>query len=787
MAPGGSWRSWRLAGWWPGRAGRLASRGAARGLDNGGPPRRPAPLGPALAAVAILGLHLLLFPPLPRLVANWPRQGEVAPRDIRAPFAFSAPLLERDVELLRLERVLTEPPVLRRVEGAEDEPLARFAAWRQELLDQHERRGVPAAERARLLDVRFPGLDEEALRQALTVRRPERLLDAMERALRELLAGGVADLLPPGKYELVRLVTAGAETTSEASHITPRALLAERLPYILRAQGLEPEPAGWAAGLVAPFAQPNWIYDPVATRARQDEARQAVPTRREFIKGERLVDQGVRVSAQEALYLEELARHLAERGGLESRGAAPWRLALRLLLVAAALVLFGWTAWSHFPELLARPRFLAAGVASLALFLLAAALCLGRPALGVFAVPVPLLAVLVTVLFRDRVGYGVTLLGVGLLTPLPDVGGGAVFAWTMLGVAAVAAVRRLQQRSQFYRAIALLCALAALLVTVLRAGGLAGPAPLGHAYLVAVAMPVAAVALALFLLPVVEPLVGVSSDLTLLELSDLNHPLLKQMALESQGTYHHSQVVSQLAEQAARAIGANSLLTRVGALFHDIGKLNKPEYFVENQRDGVNRHDELSPSMSALVVASHVKDGIELGRRWRLPEAVLDFIPEHHGTSVMEFFYHKALEDESYETVKVDDFRYPGPRPRSRETAILMIVDAVEAAARSLAKPTPGRIREVVKQVVDKRLLSGELDDSHLTMSDLAGIREAIIPLLTGIHHARISYPGQRDGRDREGPREASRDREPSRDREREAARGRDRAPKRSGEPGGDE
>jgi hypothetical protein len=159
-----------------------------------------------------------------------------------------------------------------------------------------------------------------------------------------------------------------------------------------------------------------------------------------------------------------------------------------------------------------------------------------------------------------------------------------------------------------------------------------------------------------------------------------------------------------------------------------------------------------------------VKEGIELARRWRLPQAVIDFIPEHHGTGVMEFFYHKALEAGEAETVKVDDFRYPGPKPRSRETAILMLADAVEAAARSLVKATPGRIREVTKQVLEKRLLSGELDEAQLTMADLARVREAFIPLLTGIHHARIPYPGRRE-------------RETGRPRERENGRAGERGP----------
>jgi hypothetical protein len=147
--------------------------------------------------------------------------------------------------------------------------------------------------------------------------------------------------------------------------------------------------------------------------------------------------------------------------------------------------------------------------------------------------------------------------------------------------------------------------------------------------------------------------------------------------------------------------------------------------------------------MSALVIAAHVKDGIELGRKWRLPQMIIDFIPEHHGTMVMEYFYHKALEADGNETVKVDDFRYPGPKPQSRETAILMLADAMEAATRSLAKPTPSRIKEMTKQILDKRMLSGELDESKVSLSDIARIRESFIPLLVGIHHARIVYPNQ--------------------------------------------
>jgi putative nucleotidyltransferase with HDIG domain len=202
--------------------------------------------------------------------------------------------------------------------------------------------------------------------------------------------------------------------------------------------------------------------------------------------------------------------------------------------------------------------------------------------------------------------------------------------------------------------------------------------------------------------------------------------------------------VGTLAEAATQAVGANSLAARVGANFHDIGKMLKPRYYVENQY-GDNPHDELSPSMSALVIAAHVKDGMELGRQWGLPREVLAFIPEHHGTSVMQYFYKKALERDDGKSVKVDDFRYPGPRPQTRESAIVMLADGVEASTRSLRRMTPSRIREMVRKIIERRLADGELDECGLSLSDLARIREAFVPILVGIHHERVAYPGQRE------------------------------------------
>jgi putative nucleotidyltransferase with HDIG domain len=715
----------------------------------------PSPWWPVGAALFLLVLHLVLFPPVPRLASDFPNLGEIAEREIRAPFSFDAPLLDADVQMRRLERVVIEPPVLRVLDDAAGQDgKARMEVWLSSLAAELGDVQSSPGDRAGILALQFPGVDADDLRRLLRADQPDSLVPRMDRAWRQVLRGGVADLLPPGRYDRVVVASERAETLRDRSRITAQSDLEERLTAELRSAGLPPVEAVEAAAVMRHFVTPNLVYDQEESDLRRNAARETVPTRREFISGERIIDQGVRVTEQQALFLEQLESLILSRGGGESAGARLVRGVGRGALVALVLGLFGWLGHIHVAGPQKRPRMLVAQTVILGLFLGGAAVALGRTELGHMAVPIVLLSLLSTVLLKGRAGYMATLLAVSLLAVLPGVQGLHVFSWFLVGMATVVSVRRIQKRSQFYQTIVLLTALSLLMVFLQGLVGDGDQRPGGGDYVVAVFAPVLSVAFGLFLLPVVEPLVGVCSDLTLLELSDLNHPLLQRMALESQGTYHHSQVVGQLAEHAARAIDANALLVRVGALFHDIGKMQKPEYYVENQRPDYNKHDELSPSMSALVIAAHVKEGIELARKWRLPQQVIDFIPEHHGTMVMEYFYHKALEADGNETVKVDDFRYPGPKPRSRETAVLMLADATEAATRSLAKPTPGRIREVTKQVIDKRMLSGEMDESGLTLSDLARIREAFIPLLVGIHHARIQYPGQRD---REAERAAER------------------------------
>ncbi|MCP4292860.1 MAG: HDIG domain-containing protein [bacterium] len=702
---------------------------------------------PLLCGIAILVLHIFLFPPVKKLNMDFPGVGEIAPHQIRAPFTFEAPLAEQDVEMLRLQKVVVEPPVLK----ADAHRVVEASGTRMELWLNSVEAALQDSistmdEKVGFFSLQFPGIGQVALNRLLSSDPGDSVVIRMEKAWKKVLAGGVVDVLPPGRYDRVVVATQGSESFRNRSSVVSQAELQDRLTSELIAEGFEPVMAVGTASQMRHFVRPNLVYSAQETRLRQELARNTVVADREFIKGERIIDQGVRVTPQQELFLNELEQLMIAAGAGDSQSGQLTRFFSRTVLLAFTLGLFGWFGHVHFPGSLYNVRIIVALSIILAVFLVGSSFSLGTLELGVFGVPVILLSLLGTVLFRDKVGYNVTLLGVTLVAVLPGYSAGQVLAWYFLGMVTVGSVRRIRRRAQFYQTILVLTFLSISLIFLLEQ---TGSAPNTGDYLVGVFAPVLLVAFGLFMLPVIEPLVGVCSDLTLLELSDLNHPLLQRMALEAQGTYHHSQVVGQLSEHAARAIDANSLLTRVGALFHDIGKMEKPEYYVENQNVNRNKHDELSPSMSALIIGAHVKDGIELGRKWRLPQAVIDFIPEHHGTMVMEYFYHKALSSDSNASVKVDDFRYPGPKPRSRETAILMLADAAEAATRSLAKPTASRIREITKQVIDKRALSGEMDESGLTLSDLARIRESFIPLLTGIHHSRIVYPGQR-GKDSE-------------------------------------
>jgi hypothetical protein len=411
------------------------------------------------------------------------------------------------------------------------------------------------------------------------------------------------------------------------------------------------------------------------------------------------------------------------------------RVALLFLFVAA----FAFYLRNEQPRVYRDTRLLGLlGGLAIVTFLLASLLTRAR-GMNEFTTPALLGPIVLTTLFDKRLAlYFGLLLAVAL-------GAVAGFRAEFVPVAAVASVvavyslAGLRHRWHLYRALFYIVAAQLAAILAVDLGQLMSAQVVIRDLVAGLVGALASSMVGIGVLPLVERLYQVPSDITLLELSDLNRPLLRKLMLEAPGTYHHSLIVGNLAEMAAEAIGANSLLARVGAYYHDIGKITKPEYFTENEGSGRSRHAGLAPSMSALVIKSHTTEGLEIARREKLPRAVRDAIAQHHGTTLVAFFFAKALELDP--TTPDTEYRYPGPKPQARETAVVMLADAVEGASRSLTEPTPARLRGLVHKIVNMRLGEGELDESGLNLSEVARVREAFVTVLTARFHTRVAYP----------------------------------------------
>lgn len=320
----------------------------------------------------------------------------------------------------------------------------------------------------------------------------------------------------------------------------------------------------------------------------------------------------------------------------------------------------------------------------------------------------------------------------------------SIFSFTA-GLTAAFGVIRCKKRSAIWKAglfVGLVCVFTSLVITVIQGQLLTANTPmvLGIAFLNGL---IVATLVSAFL-PLLEYLFNLTTDISLLELVDLNHPLMRNLLVEAPGTYHHSIIVGNLVEAAAEAVEVNPLLARVSAYYHDIGKMKMPEYFVENQGMPVSRHEKLAPRMSTLIIMSHVKEGVELAKQHKLPEAIINIIQQHHGTSVIKYFYEKAKEQQEDPSSPLadTDFRYPGPKPQTRVAALVLMADAVEAASRVLTDPIPTRISALVDKIIDHVFLDGQLDDCELTLKDLREIRSHFVYLLTTMFRKRIDYPG---------------------------------------------
>ncbi len=497
--------------------------------------------------------------------------------------------------------------------------------------------------------------------------------------------------------------------------------------------------------MLAAVFQPSLVLDRAATEQRRADVRASIsPFLLQVREQEKII--GAHEVVGRAEYEKMRALHDATQG--RQRGEAAFSRFVGAILYNALVLAIFWVAIVLFrPALYDSLRALMLFAVVFLIVIAAAAAgahwAPGRPEL----VPVAFAAVIFCIVFDPRISL------IAAMTLAVLVGGqgayrgtNALFINLVGGSAAALSARVMLRRTQTYQYVITiaLAYLAAALAIGLTLGWSA--ADIARGGLFGVLNAVVSVVFAVFLIPLAERMTGVTSHLTLIEYSDLNRPLLKRLSVEAPGTYAHTMAMANLVEAACNAIGANGLLGRVGTYYHDIGKLKKPQYFVENQAGGRNPHDKLKPGTSVQIIKGHIREGLELAAEHKLPAAITAFIPEHHGTAPITYFYEKAKERDGANGLSAAEFQYPGPVPQSAETAIAMLADGVEASVRVLSDPTPARIRDVVDHIVRQRIEQGQMRDAPLTLRQISVIKDQFVRVLVGMHHARIDYPAAAGG-----------------------------------------
>ena len=498
--------------------------------------------------------------------------------------------------------------------------------------------------------------------------------------------------------------------------------------------------------LIVEFMKPNLIYDRETTERRQQARQDRVPRNKGIIlKNERILDANTRVTEDDLQKLFSLSVAIDNKAMQESSTDILLAYVGRILVIGIIVSFFFTFLLTYRKPIFDDWRMVLLIGLIFSIEVGLAFLIKQNLELSEYLIPIIVAAMVLTIMFDARIAFmGITSI-ILLVTIL--IGNNVEFMVTAMFNSSVGiyAVRQLRRRSQLFTAIFALLGSSALVII---AQGLFK----GHTWLlmgndmlnlsiVAILSPIVTYGL----IGLLEVSFSITTNLTLIELLDFQHPLLKRLQHEANGTFNHSIVVGNLAEACADAISANSLLCRVGAYYHDLGKMVRPEYYIENQYSGENRHDTLTSVMSAKIIKNHVTDGLELAKEYGLPTIVSDFIPMHHGTTRVEYFYRKALEEDN----KVDEvqFQYPGPKPNTKETGILMICEAVEAAVRSIKEPDIMKIEAMIDKIINMRVTAGQLSECPLTMDELTRIKgkvdgsSGLLPVLRGIYHIRIEYP----------------------------------------------
>jgi putative nucleotidyltransferase with HDIG domain len=694
-----------------------------------------------LLVASLAALVPVFFPrtPLPQFASL--EEGEVAGEDVIAEVTFPVVKSPERLEAERREAESGVAPVFVRQPAGTDSAIVRV----RRLFTRLDSASGGAPDTAGLRSVlRNVGLDPTPEQLDYLSRPSERaaLLEEVVSAYRGFLPYGVAPASDMSRVDADQVMIRGDERdryVHRDSIFTAGQFYrsaAERFPAEASGVGME-----IYHNLLVRFMEPTLRLDPVETRRIRQQARGAVQSTAGYVlEGERIVGAHERVGEADVEELRSYQAELLRRGlGPEEGRVKAWLggglYGLTLLgLLAGVLLLFRPAVYHDLRGFVI--------VLGLTMGVLGIASLVGEFGRPEALVPVAFAVLLVGILYDGLLAFVTAGVVAGLVAVQPGFAGPAApFLTGVAGAAAALGVRGVRRRADSWIVIALITG-----GYVAGAGVLSLLEPMGVGEVLSIAAwgGLNAATCTVFavgaVLPLLESFTGITTEQTLLELSDLNRPLLRRLSREAPGTYAHSVNIANLAEAACAEIGADALRARVGAYYHDIGKLARPQYFIENQPPGRNPHDRLEPRTSARVIVSHVGDGLEMAEEARLPEALQSVIREHHGTMTVAYFLEKARLRENG-SVDPDAFRYPGPRPRSRESAVVMLADGVEAACRTLTDPSTERIRELVAGVVRARRDDGQLDESPLTLKDLDLVRRQFVRVLEGMYHRRIDYP----------------------------------------------
>lgn len=717
-------------------------------------------VGALLIGLVVLLLARISLAPIPRY-----QVGDLATSDLITPDDLI--ITNQDLTRLQREEAVSRVPVVfdydPTVLNATLQRLQGFFTESRTILAAAELEAVKRPALAKAFENVFGRPASAALLAALSARQYDEALEqqlsgALQRIMRESVLNNT-ELLemasPPARIALLNTDGSGEtilpNVPAHASLARSREWLRDQL---LQSNLLPREVREEFSAAAENLVTVNGLYNARETLARQKAAAQGVRPVQIHIPGRtRLLRSGQVVTPDVVEALQAMRE-------LESRRRRPEYFA-GLYMAVVLLSFFVW----HFltrrrsDGMSPQRQFLLVMLSFVVLLLLARVLLFTFDVLNQnfafppfndllsskFSIPFAAGAMLVTLLLDGGVGmiYAVVFsMFVGYMGRSPLL---AIYA-LVSSLAAIYAVRQYRDRSAVLKASVIVGASNCVIVAGLT---LLGERPNGWQMLLfdfgnAMVGGFFVAGLVSLLLPLFESIFDICTDVRLLELSNLNLPILRKLAAEAPGTYHHSILVGILAEAAAEAIGANPLLARVACLYHDIGKIAKSSYYIENSKEATQRHSQLAPNLSSLVIIDHVKEGLAIAKQIHLPRRVTDIIPQHHGTSLVAYFYHKAKTDQDADEVGISEeqFRYPGPRPRSKEAALIMLADSIEAAARTVESPNPKRLQNVVDRIVDRFLSDHQLDESQLTLNEIAVAKQAFTRTLSGIYHERIAYPG---------------------------------------------